>query len=121
MTTNSNQSAGKAWYLEKLKRPEWQKKRLAVMNHAKFRCQICGSKHKTLNVHHSYYARGKEPWQYPTGSMICVCEECHKKIHPQKVKVEPYAMKGPPLSDEAVRIGMGSIFAALEQLPREGK
>lgn len=68
-------------YAEKLRDPRWQKRRLAVLEHASFRCQICGSKTRMLHVHHSYYLRNKEPWQYPAGSMIAVCEEHHKLIH----------------------------------------
>lgn len=76
-------------YAEKLKDPRWQKKRLKVLEYAQWRCQICGSKSKTLHVHHSYYLRGKEPWQYPDGSLISVCNDCHDKIHPEKKKSPP--------------------------------
>ena len=70
-------------YLERLKKPEWQKKRLEVLNYANWRCQLCGDKKTSLHVHHSYYTKGKQPWQYPTGSMICLCENCHLKMHPR--------------------------------------
>jgi hypothetical protein len=68
-------------YSEKLRDPRWQKKRLKVMEYAHWRCQICGRKDSTLHCHHSYYTRGKEPWQYPDGSIICICQGCHEKIH----------------------------------------
>jgi hypothetical protein len=71
-------------YSEKLKDPRWQKKRLKVMEYANWRCQICGCKDKTLHIHHSYYIRGKQPWQYPEGSLICICHACHDKIHGKK-------------------------------------
>lgn len=87
-------------YIEKLRRPEWQKKRLAVLNHAKFRCQICGSKTNTLNVHHSYYSKGKEPWEYPTGSMIAACEDCHGRVIHKRAAVAPI-IAAPP---EAVSV-----------------
>lgn len=29
-----------------------------------FRCCQCGSKEKTLNVHHQYYIKGRKPWEY---------------------------------------------------------
>lgn len=67
-------------YAEKLKDPRWQRKRLEVMSYADFRCQVCGSKDNTLNVHHSYYENGKNPWDYPTGSLLCACEQCHEGI-----------------------------------------
>jgi 5-methylcytosine-specific restriction endonuclease McrA len=37
--------------------PEWQKKRLEVMQDAHFLCQECGEGQKTLNVHHTYYLK----------------------------------------------------------------
>jgi hypothetical protein len=73
-------------YAEKLKDPRWQKRRLKVMEYAHWRCQICGTKDKTLHCHHSYYTKGKQPWQYPDGSIICICQACHEKIHPEKVQ-----------------------------------
>lgn len=105
-------------YSEKLKDPRWQKKRLKVMEYAKFRCQICGAKHRTLNVHHSYYTRGKEPWQYPDGSLICICEVCHDKIH-NKTKPTPI----PPAAEEVRRelppqppMALGERFAKMREL-----
>ncbi len=71
-------------YSEKLKDPRWQKKRLHAMEYAGWRCQICGVKDRTLHCHHSYYTKGKQPWQYPDGSIICICEGCHEKIHGKK-------------------------------------
>lgn len=42
---------------------------------------MCGEKERQLHVHHSYYTKGKEPWQYPTGSMIAACDRCHDVLH----------------------------------------
>lgn len=67
-------------YAELLRRPEWQKKRLEVMQRADFSCENCGDKEKTLNVHHTYYEHGKKPWEYPDESLVCVCEDCHKLL-----------------------------------------
>lgn len=90
-------------YSEKLKDPRWQKKRLKVFEYAQFRCQICGSKDKTLHVHHSYYTRGKEPWQYPTGSLICVCEKCHEKLHPKAATPDCMSEDFKPVSKESAK------------------
>jgi 5-methylcytosine-specific restriction endonuclease McrA len=51
-------------YFEKLKDPRWQRKRLEVMERAGFACEYCGSATETLNVHHGFYEKGKEPWEY---------------------------------------------------------
>jgi hypothetical protein len=46
-------------------------------------CKSCGASGKgvTLNVHHAYYESGKAPWEYPTGTLVTWCEDCHGKIH----------------------------------------
>lgn len=82
-------------YAEKLLDPRWQKRRLKVMEYARWRCQICGKKDRPLHCHHSYYTRGKEPWQYPDGSIICICDGCHEKIHGKKREAHP----APPESE----------------------
>jgi len=66
-------------FWELYKRPEWQEKRLEIMQRADFKCEECGSKDKTLHVHHGYYERGKKPWEYPSSSLRCLCERCHEE------------------------------------------
>lgn len=65
-------------YWEKLKKPEWQKKRLELLAEAGWKCQECESKSDTLNVHHRYYVAGREPWNYPRACFVVMCEPCHK-------------------------------------------
>jgi hypothetical protein len=69
----------KPTYYELLKHPNWQRKRLEVMERAGFRCEECDGDGTTLNVHHSYYEKGCDPWDYPTESLHCLCEACHKE------------------------------------------
>lgn len=64
-------------YLEKLKDPRWQKKRLKIFERDDFTCQFCGSKNKTLNIHHLSYKNGIEPWEYDDDLLITLCEQCH--------------------------------------------
>lgn len=66
-------------YSEKLKDPRWQKMRLQVMERDDFTCRDCKSKTETLNVHHSHYRKGAEPWDYEDRFLITLCEECHKE------------------------------------------
>jgi hypothetical protein len=92
-------------YTEKLKDPRWQKRRLKVMEYARWRCQVCGVSDKTLHCHHSYYSKGKEPWQYPEGSIICICDKCHDNIHGKSkvdvAKIEPPIPPAPaPMTEE---------------------
>lgn len=65
-------------YSEKLKDPRWQRKRLEILQRDNWACQICGSSHSTLMVHHRWYQRGFHPWEYPNNSLITLCEECHE-------------------------------------------
>ena len=66
-------------YAEKLRDPRWQKKRLEIMELDGWKCRICGDVDSTLHTHHLYYKRGREPWDYPNESLICLCETCHEK------------------------------------------
>lgn len=68
-------------YIELLRDPRWQRKRLEVMSRDQFRCLQCGSKVKTLNVHHQYYIKGRMPWEYSNDSLLTLCEDCHHGIN----------------------------------------
>lgn len=65
-------------YREKLLDPRWQRKRLEVLNRADFSCRRCGTRTETLHVHHGYYEKDVEPWDYPMDSLHCLCEFCHE-------------------------------------------
>lgn len=66
-------------YSKQLKSPKWQKLRLQIMKRARFKCEECGSEEDTLNVHHGYYRKGADPWDYPSDTLRCLCENCHKR------------------------------------------
>ena len=68
-------------YSEKLKSPKWQKKRLQILERDNWRCQGCGNKQDTLNVHHMWYTNGKEPWEYDDECYVTLCDECHSSEH----------------------------------------
>ena len=65
-------------YREKLKDPRWQKKRLEIFERDEFRCRYCGTTEKTLSVHHLFYIKGCDPWEYPDEVVITLCEDCHE-------------------------------------------
>lgn len=75
----SPQAKAKPTYWELLKHPNWQRKRLEVLESNGFACEDCGSTENTLNVHHTYYEKGLKPWEYPSESLRALCEDCHKK------------------------------------------
>lgn len=66
-------------YSEKLRDPRWQKRRLEIMQRDKFSCQFCMADDITLNVHHRWYERGKEPWEACDDALVTLCENCHKR------------------------------------------
>ena len=72
---------GKEWYAEQCRKPEWQKKRLEVLELAGWKCEMCWQTEKTLSVHHHYYKSGAKPWEYPNRAYMAVCESCHKLLH----------------------------------------
>lgn len=71
--------AGKSYY-QKLLDPRWQKKRLEILSRDDFQCLQCGDGKTTLHVHHGYYERGLDPWEYDDDTLHTLCEECHKNI-----------------------------------------
>lgn len=73
-------------YSDKLKDPRWQKKRLEIMQRDEFTCMICGDEETTLNVHHLYYEKDKNPWDYPDTALITLCEDCHESEKTNYVK-----------------------------------
>lgn len=67
-------------YPEKLRNPNWQKKRLEILSRDKFTCQLCTDKENELQVHHKTYKEGCEPWEYEDDNFITLCKDCHSKI-----------------------------------------
>jgi hypothetical protein len=65
-------------YSEKLQHPNWQRKRLRILERDDFTCQICQSTDKTLHVHHHYYKAVTDPWDYPDEALISYCLDCHE-------------------------------------------
>lgn len=65
-------------YYEKLLDPRWQKKRLEILSRDNFTCERCGATDQTLHVHHGYYERGLDPWEYDPKTLHCLCDGCHE-------------------------------------------
>ena len=75
-------------YSEQYKHPEWQKKRLEILQRDEFRCLNCGEKEKELHVHHCYYEKDKKAWNYPGKCYITLCHVCHEKWHRLKNSID---------------------------------
>jgi hypothetical protein len=67
-------------YSKKLQNPNWQRKRLEILNRDNFQCIACGSKDKELHVHHRWYIFGNDIWDYPDICFETLCHECHTYI-----------------------------------------
>jgi len=66
-----------AKYRAHLAGAEWQAIRGVILQRANYRCEACG-KPWGLQVHHRTYARlGNESLD----DLICLCRECHRKLH----------------------------------------
>lgn len=68
-------------YADLLKDPRWQKKRLEVMERAGFKGELCGNDKRELNIHHKRYRAGAKPWEYELPELLCICLDCHQKLH----------------------------------------
>lgn len=34
-----------------------------------------------MHVHHTYYQKGLNPWEYPKESVQALCWDCHEELH----------------------------------------
>ncbi len=68
-------------YSEKLRDPRWQRMRLQIFERDKWKCRLCSSAENTLNVHHRYYLKGRDPWDYPPEALATLCDFCHEGEH----------------------------------------
>jgi len=67
-------------YSEKLKNPQWQKKRLQIFQRDNWTCQSCGDTTSPLHIHHLKYFR-VDPWEYDDHFLVTYCETCHESEH----------------------------------------
>lgn len=64
--------------------PNWQRRRLEILEKHGWRCQACDASEKTLHVHHKRYVKGRKVWEYTDDELDCLCEDCHALTHEQK-------------------------------------
>ena len=79
--TASNTSGKDSKYKELLQLPQWQKKRLEVLEAAGWKCSECGAEDRQLQVHHKRYIAGAKPWEYESDDLAVLCDRCHEKAH----------------------------------------
>jgi hypothetical protein len=97
-------------YAEKLRSPEWQRKRLEVMQRDEFACRGCQDTKNALNVHHCYYLPRTAPWDYPDESLVTLCDGCHNELTFRLARIQEM-IKTPfdaTLTEELLRLLGGS-------------
>jgi hypothetical protein len=88
-------------YKDELKSPEWQKKRLEILQRDKWKCRLCDCDVEMLIVHHLCYAERGDWRGVPDKFMITVCESCNQEIHGFIKAPTPYRPKcGKPFETE---------------------
>jgi len=80
-------------YSDKLKDPRWQKKRLEILERDEWECTNCGDGKSTLHIHHQYYEKSTDPWDYPDSCYTTLCETCHKEIADNKLSLDKLIAK----------------------------
>lgn len=68
-------------YIDLLRDPRWQRKRLEALEAGDWKCCHCSTTTKPLNVHHKKYRKGAKPWEYDLSELEVRCDDCHKDIH----------------------------------------
>jgi 5-methylcytosine-specific restriction endonuclease McrA len=65
-------------YPKYLQSKHWKRIKYKTIKKANYRCQICGTRKYSLQVHHCSY--DNLYWERK-GELISVCPRCHKTIH----------------------------------------
>lgn len=108
-------------YTEKFKDPRWQKLRLKILERDNWTCQCCGNTKLTLHVHHRYYIKGKDPWEYPKEALITLCEECHEietAVRPEVEQLLLNAFREKFLRNEVETFAITIHHMTLQQSPK---
>jgi hypothetical protein len=71
----------KMTYGEQLRHPNWQRKRLTMLDAAGWKCAQCESKENSLHVHHKRYVKGRMAWEYEDKELEVLCDQCHTSEH----------------------------------------
>lgn len=87
-------------YLDKLRDPRWQRRRLEVLQRHYWRCDTCERGEDDgipLHVHHKFYhlnydERGRlqkaDPWNYQDEDFRVLCDACHQQTEIALMEVQ---------------------------------
>lgn len=65
-------------YFEKLRDPRWQRRKNEKLIAANYCCEFCGDDRSNLQVHHRWYLKNREPWEYTNEQLEVLCEKHHE-------------------------------------------
>lgn len=82
-------------FFDQYKSPEWQKKRLEVLQKAEFHCQRCFDAESQLHVHHKRYVKGRKVWDYTDDELEVLCDSCHSIVHEEKQRLQDFFVSFP--------------------------
>lgn len=75
----STERKGSSEYARKLLDGRWQRKRLEILQRDNFCCTICQRSHN-VQIHHNWYLKNMEPWDYTADQLVSLCNEHHEEI-----------------------------------------
>ena len=107
-------------YAEKFKDPRWQKMRLQVLERDMWCCQICYDNESTLHIHHRYYKKGADPWDYPMEALVTLCEDCHQSERADRKAAEEsllFAMREKFMANDVLNIAAAIHDMELRHTP----
>lgn len=96
--TATDTSKKSSRYREMLALPQWQKRRLQMLEKAGWKCVECGAEEQQLHVHHKRYIAGAKPWEYEDEDLAVLCERCHERAHGRGGETFMEALKRRPSS-----------------------
>jgi hypothetical protein len=75
-------------YSQQLAHPNWQRRRLEMLNAADWKCAICADAETQLHVHHRQYFKGRMAWEYEDHELAVLCENCHELEHAEDTNLK---------------------------------
>lgn len=68
------------WHREQCQRREWKAFSATIKDERGNLCEWCGSTRR-LCVHHKWYKKRRNLWDYPRSSLVVLCGHCHMIAH----------------------------------------
>lgn len=117
--TASNTSGKDSKYKELLQLPQWQKKRLEVLEAAGWKCSECGAEDRQLQVHHRRYIAGAKPWEYENADLAVLCDRCHEAEHGISAARQPKSPRRRPTTGATLLRLVMQRPALIARIPAE--